>query len=124
MDFYLDFQPRQIVFLEHAGTRLYAEVIQVVVSRQLCWVRPLLLVVFPAGSQASLEPLPLTDLRSCADLIWPVTLFWPALDTEVIELLVQLLASEPQPDRDPVAQQQLNHFIHGVWQADKSAFQV
>ena len=118
----LDFQPRQILFLEHTGTRLYAEVIQVVVSRRLCWVRPLLLVVFPSGIFASLEAVPLTDLRSCADLIWPITLFQPALDTEVIPLLAML--SSDQPDLIGAAQQQLNQFIHQLWQAHKNAFQV
>ena len=118
MDESLNFQPRQILFLEHTGTRLYAEVIQVVVSRRLCWVRPLLL----SGILESLEPLPLTDLRSCADLLWPITLFQPALDTEVIPLLATL--SSDQPELISAAQQQLNQFIHQLWQAHKNAFQV
>ena len=121
MDFNLNFQPRQIVCLEHAGTCLYAEVIQVVVSRRLCWVRPLLLGVLAAGFQYD-QPSPLYDLRSSTDLLWPVTLFRPALDTEVLPLLTQLLALEPPPERDSVAQQQLNQFIHQVWQAHPDAF--
>ena len=124
MDCTLNFQPQQILCLEHAGTCLYAEVIQVVVSRRLCWVRPLLLGAFPADFQASEEPLPLTDLRFCADLLWPIKLFRPALDTEVMPLLTQLLASEPQLERSPAAQQRLNQFIYQVWQAYKSVFQV
>lgn len=121
MDFNLNFQPRQIVCLEHADTYLYAEVIQVVVSRRLCWVRPLLLGVL-AGSFQYAQPSPLYDLRSSADLLWPITLFRPALDTEVLPLLTQLLALEPPPEHDPVAQQQLNQFIHQVWQAHPDAF--
>lgn len=122
MDLTCNFQPRQIVFLEHVGTRLYAEVIQVVVSRRLCWVRPLLLVVFPNDSQLSDEPLPLTDMRSSPDLLWPVVLFRPALDTEVIPLLTALLPLETCSELTCAAQQQLNQFIHQVWQAHPGAF--
>lgn len=121
MDLPLEFQPRQVVFLEHAGTRLYAEVIQVVTGRKLCWVRPLLLAVMPSSSVLD-NSLPVTDLRSSADLLWPATLFRPALDTEIIPLLVTLLPLETEPERDPVSQQQLSQFIHQVWQAKKSEF--
>lgn len=124
MDFTQNFQPRQIVCLEHEGNCLYAEVIQVVVSRQLCWVRPLMLGVLPTGFFSSEQPLVLTDLRCCADLLWPIILFRPALDTEVVPLLATMLPSEPPLERDSVAQQQLSQFIHQVWQAYKSVFQI
>ena len=114
MNFTTDFQPRQIVCLEHEGTCLYAEVIQVVVSRQLCWARPLVLsLTFDCSSEQSLS---LIDLRSEADLIWPITLFRPALDTEVIPLLATSKISLPQLERNP-ASRQLYQFIHQVWQA-------
>ncbi len=106
----------QIVFLEHEDTRLYAELIQVVESRQMWWVRPLLLGFFPSG-QPSDQPSPIYDLRSSAHLLWPMTLFRPAFDTEVIPLLSHLLALEPQLEQDPAAQQQLNQFVYKVWQA-------
>lgn len=122
MDFTQNFQPRQIVCLEYGGTCLYAEVIQVVVSRQVCWVRPLLLGVFPDGFQPYDQLPPLYDLRSSADLLWPITFFRPALDTEVMPLLTQLLVLDTQPEPDPVAHQQLNQFIHQVWQAHPDAF--
>ncbi len=41
------FQPRQILCLEHEQSRLYAEVIQVVQDRPVCWLRPLILEVLP-----------------------------------------------------------------------------
>jgi hypothetical protein len=113
MDLSLDFQPREIVSLTHGDTRLYAEVIQVVVSRQLCWVRPLLLVLFTED-----EPTLVTDLRSGSDLLWPINLFRSALDTEVIPLL-SLLTPEAPSERDSAAKQQLNQFIQQVWQAHK-----
>ncbi len=112
MDMNLDFlQPGQIVSLKHGERNLYAEVIQFVVSRQLCWVRPLLMVTF-------IEESPLiTDLRDASDLFWPADLFQPALDTEVITLLSQVLAKQPKTELDSAAKEQLNHFVHQVWQA-------
>jgi hypothetical protein len=111
MNMSLDFQQGQIVSLEHGDRNLYAEVIQVVVSRQLCWVRPLLLVHF------NQEPPFVTDLRDVSDLLWPVNLFRPALDTEVITLLSQILVKEPKSEPDLATKQHFNQFIHQVWQA-------
>jgi hypothetical protein len=113
-----DFQAGQIVSLEHGEKNLYAEVIQVVVSRQLCWVRPLLLVTFTQE-----QPL-ITDLRDASDLLWPIKLFRPALDTEVITLLSQVLAKEPKAEPDSAAKQQLHQFIHQIWQADKEGLGI
>ncbi|MBW4630685.1 MAG: hypothetical protein KME30_01925 [Iphinoe sp. HA4291-MV1] len=111
----LEFQAGQIVSLEHNNKRLYAEVIQVVASRQLCWVRPLLLVVFT-------QELPLImDLQDASDLFWSVNLFLPALDTEVISFLSQVLAKEPKPGQISDTKQQLNQFLHEIWQAQKES---
>lgn len=107
----VEFQPGQIVSLEHSDRNLYAEVIQFVVSRQLCWVRPLLLVTHTP------EQPTITDLRDGSDLLWPSELFQPALDTEVITLLSQILVKEPKPELDTLAKQQLHQFIHQLWQA-------
>ncbi|WP_427161009.1 hypothetical protein ACQFX9_05185 [Aliinostoc sp. HNIBRCY26] len=111
MDMSFDFQPGQIVSLEHDDQNLYAEVIQVVVSRQLCWVRPLLLVTHTP------EIPVITDLRDGSDLLWPGELFRPALDTEVITFLGQILAKEPKSELDTTAKNQLHQFIHQLWQA-------
>lgn len=120
------FQPRQIVCLEHGNTRLYAEVIEVVASRQVCWVRPVLLA-FPAADnnlhwEASPEQLTLYDLRQGADLLWPASLFRLALDTEVIPLLVQLDEPDFNRENNPEAHKQLSCFVSEVWQTYKSAF--
>ena len=86
MNLELEFQPSQIVYLESpSGERLYTEVIQIVKSRELAWVRPLMLA--SAREEASRSPT-LYDMRDSADLLWPLALFRPALDTEVIPLLV------------------------------------
>jgi hypothetical protein len=118
------FQPRQIVCLEHENTRLYAEVVEVVVARQVCWVRPLILAVpLPGNEQLSVlspEQLTLYDLRLGSDLLWPASLFKPALDTEVIPLLVKL---DAKTENNLDAHQHLSRFIGKVWQAYKSVFQ-
>lgn len=113
----LRFQPRQIVYLKDQNSRLYAEIIQVVESRQVCWVRPMMLVAFAIDAFTAEPPLSVTDLRSSADLLLPSKLFQSALDTEVLPLLVGHLAIEPQSDRNPIALTQLHRFIHQVWQA-------
>lgn len=118
MDVSLNFQPGQIVSLEHGDRNLYAEVIQVVVSRQLCWVRPLILVT------CNQEPPLVTDLRDGSDLLWPSQLFLPALDTEVITLLSQILVKEPKLELDSLAKQQLHQFIYQLWQAYKEGLET
>ncbi len=127
----LDFQPGQILFLESDYpvtkdttkvqvtelSRLYVELIQVVVSRQLCWVRPLLLVNFNE------EPPLVADLRDASDLLWSVNSFHPALDTEVIAYLSPILVKEPQQGLDVAAKQHLNRFIHQLWQTSQKKMQ-
>jgi hypothetical protein len=110
-----NFQPLQIVCLEHLATCLYAEVIQVVESRQVCWVRPLLLVKSATG----IEPL-ILDLRSTIDLLWSLTAFRPALDTEILPFLTSIFASTPPQQSNIYARQQLNSFMQKLWQAQKS----
>ncbi len=110
MDDNLNFQSGQILFLECDRTRLYAELIQVVVSRQLCWVRPLLLVNFT-------EEIPsVNDLRDANDILWSINSFHPALDTDAIEFLSQVMVKEAKPELEVVAKQQLNQFIQKLWQ--------
>ena len=117
-----NFQPSQIVCLEHEGTCLYTEVIQIVESRQLCWVRPLMLATFPLpADRVPLSPA-LYDLRQGADLVWPLSLFRTTLDTEVIPLLAQLQASKAQSDGCQQAHLQLSHFVRQVWQAHQTLF--
>ncbi|GAB1540074.1 hypothetical protein NUACC21_27430 [Scytonema sp. NUACC21] len=115
MDISPNFQPGQIVCLEHGDRRLYAEVIQVVPSRDLCWVRPLLLAAFTQ------DPPLVTDLREASDLLWSLGLFQSALDVEVIGLLSQVLGKEPKPELDSFAKQQLNQFIHQIWHSQKNS---
>ncbi|MBC6477392.1 MAG: hypothetical protein GDA56_05955 [Hormoscilla sp. GM7CHS1pb] len=115
-----EFQPLEILYLESGGARLYAEVIQIVKSRQLAWVRPLML------ADASLNPSEtptLYDMRNGADLLWPIALFRPALDTEVIPLLVQLEVHQTDKLGPPPAAQQLRAFVEQVWLDHQKVFQ-
>lgn len=115
MNYKTNFQPLQIVCLEHLATCLYAEVIQVVESRQVCWVRPMLLV----ESAPEKEPSVL-DLRSTVDLLWSLTAFRPALDTEILPFLANIFASAPPTQSNPYARQQLNFFMQQLWRSQKN----
>jgi hypothetical protein len=121
-----NFGSRQIVCLEHENTCLYAEIIEFVAQRQVCWVRPLLLAVPTTDNDSpsivSPKPLILYNLRQGADLLWPACLFRPALDTEVIPLLVQLDQSDNESANSSDAHTQLSCFVREIWQAYKSAF--
>ncbi|CAD5950166.1 hypothetical protein PCC9214_02502 [Planktothrix tepida] len=132
----LNFQPGQIVGLNHLNRCLYAEVIQVVEFRGVCWVRPLMLIERLAdqdqGDYLDVPNTPesfiLYNLQQSPDLIWPTQLFRAALDTEVIPFLAQLDAPDVNfPGIKPVnarsAHQQLREFIRQVWQAYPDVFQ-
>jgi len=116
-----NFQPCQIVFLEHDSSRLYAEVVQFVESRQLCWVRPIALVT-ASGTEDWTEyhRLTLQNLEDGSDLMCPAALFQEALDVEVIPLLARL-GSESK-DRNPLSHRYLHQFIQRIWQARPDMF--
>ncbi|MBW4522482.1 MAG: hypothetical protein KME16_22740 [Scytolyngbya sp. HA4215-MV1] len=114
------FKPTEIVCLDNHDLQLYAEVIQVVVERQTCWVRPLFLVASSAadgisteGESSKVETRTFYDLRQGADLLLPTVLFRSALDTEVVPLLSQLphkiSARESEAGRQ--AHQQLRQLV-------------
>ena len=120
MDGALNFKPGQIVSLECGDTCLHSEVIQVVEARQICWVRPLMLVGLV--SQQWPEKYTLSDLRDGSDLLWPLSLFRAALDTEVISLLTQLQSMDSDRKDSTIASRQLRDFVDRVWAAFPSAF--
>ncbi|MBD2465307.1 hypothetical protein H6G89_30310 [Oscillatoria sp. FACHB-1407] len=127
MELHPSFDPSEIVCIEFEETSLYSEIIQVIPSRRLCWVRPIVLRVMPLMSEMSTAtpsdaPI-LYDLRQGADLLCPSSLFRAALDTEVIPLLVELGESKLQLETDPVARRQLQTFVYRLWQAHPQIFQ-
>ncbi|WP_341732840.1 hypothetical protein [Microcoleus sp. EPA2] len=125
MGFGLNFKPGQIVSLECGDACLHSEVIQVVEARQVCWVRPLMLVIFSSpqdlGDRLSPE-YSLLDLRDGSDLLWPLNLFRAALDTEVIALLTQLHSLDSEKKDGVIASRQLRDFVDRVWTAFPTAF--
>jgi hypothetical protein len=121
MGFALNFKPGQIVSLECGDACLHSEVIQVVEARQVCWVRPLMLVVLVSGKDSS-EEYTLSDLRDGADLLWPLSLFRAAVDTEVISLLTQLQSLDSEKKDAVIASRQLKDFVDRVWAAFPTAF--
>lgn len=120
------FQPRQLVCLEHEHTFLYGEVIQVIPKRQLCWVRPMMLAIMSENidtlsSYPKLEKQ--VDLRFGSDLILPLSLFRFALDTELIPLLVRLGNLDSSSETELTARQHLHHFIERICQSHREIFQ-
>ncbi len=116
------FQSGQIVRLDYRPHCLYAEVIQVVKTRPVCWVRPLMLAEYLLEDNSDHLPQTLYDLRNSSDLIWPLKLFQPALDTEVIPLLVQLDSPDEKNTIISTGHQKLQVFIREVWQAYPDVF--
>lgn len=138
-DLVTGFSPGQILYIEHQGARLYAEVIQVVRDRKLCWVRPLALVTpvpdsnlrtYPTQGEFShigLEPVELHDLRQGADLVCPQSLLQIALDTEVVPILTELDNLKPRSHasrlgENDLAHEQLQEFIRRIWQTNPKIF--
>lgn len=123
------FQPCQIVCLEQGASRLYAEVVQTVEGRQVCWVRPLLLSITPAEAIDLPEQdlIQVHDLRQGSDLLLPLVLFRSAFDLEVIPLLTHLYTAEQNLDQakqDRTGHHQLSQFVQQVWQAHPEVFQA
>jgi hypothetical protein len=121
----LQFNTGQIVSLECGNACLYAEVIQIVEPRQICWARPLMLAVLESGKDAfdrAWEDGTLYDLREGADLLWPLNLFHAAVDVEVISLLTQLQSLDPKKKDAALASRQLREFVDRVWEAHPQAF--
>ncbi len=123
----------EIVCLEHQGSYLYAEVIQAIVARQRTWVRPLFLQLTTQSSEEAPSPaqgLFAYRLQNCSDLVWPSQFFRPALDDEVLPLLMQMYSDKSQDEADPQAvserdrkaHQALRQFIDQVWRAFPDAF--
>ncbi|EDX77766.1 hypothetical protein MC7420_3090 [Coleofasciculus chthonoplastes PCC 7420] len=117
----------QIVCLEYATRHLYAEVIEVVEWRQICWLRPLMLAVTPSENEDITSVLPqslrLYDLRQGPDILWPTKFLRLVWDTEVIPLLAQLEDLHCHPKDNSDTRHQLADFIAEVWQTYPQEFE-
>ncbi len=138
------FQPCQIVCLESQNAYLYAEVVQLVESRKVCWVHPLVLVrssnapqddQYSPGMPVEGMLIEMTncflescfDLRNCSDLLLPWALFRAAIDTEVLPLLSFLYPSDTSPDSLKAvdvdqASHQMHQFIHQLCKVRPEVF--
>ena len=118
-------QAQLIVCLEHQNTCLYGEIIQVAEARQIAWVRPLFLSVAVVAQphQAEFPQRQVYPLQPGVDLLWPISLFRSALDTEVLPLLSQLPNPQQADQSTPsAADSRLNQFVDQVWRAYPEAF--
>jgi hypothetical protein len=113
------FQPQQIVCIEQADLRLFAEVIQIVPDHNRCWVRPLIL-----GRSDGYELEFLHDMREAPQLLLPISFFRMAIDTEVLPLLAELWNFDKAPDLadEELSRQALHQFVRSLpFKADPSA---
>lgn len=124
-----EFQNGQIIYLQHETVRLYAETIQIIKPRQLCWARPLALLQFSDELDINLyKPSILHDLRQSSDLLLPISLFHIALDVDAIPVITQLnapkddLSTELLEDNTLPSFPLLQNFVHQVWQAHPEQF--
>jgi hypothetical protein len=122
------FQDGQIIYIQHESIRLYAETIQVIEARQLCWARPLaLLQLLDDRLPDFSQPLLLRDLRQGSDLLLPTCLFRAALDVDAIPVIAQLSAPKAEPEEAPLESKNptiplLHQFIQQIWQAYPEQF--
>jgi hypothetical protein len=145
--------PSQILYLEHGSSRLYAEAVQVIETRHLCWARPTLLIQgLPELSNSLSETLLTGDnstfnaeqnrqeaISAAASSLENSTLdlydlencpdlIWPLALFEIaydIDFFSLIVQLKLNPD--PIAQQkgshQLNAFIHSFWHSHADDFQ-
>lgn len=124
------FQPSQIVRLEHETGSLYAEVVQLIESRQSCWVRPLVLALRsgkkPIDSDRLSGELEYYDLRQDSDLLLPLTLFQIALDVEVLPWLTNLYTDDcdtaTHDHKKSQGHEYFREFIQQIWHAHPEVF--
>ena len=120
----LNLQPAQIVYLEHEGCRVYAEVVQVVELRQICWVRPWVMIADGSAQQPKPEII-WTDLREGSDLLMPLQLFQPASDVDILPVLDYLYKkniNRNQGKSEANIHQELTKFIRGLSAAFPESF--
>lgn len=118
----LPFKVNQIICLEHQDTCLYGEVIQLIPRRGLCWFRPICMTKICLNQSQELTNKELIHLHSSSDLLWPMTLFRPALDTEVISLLYGSDDVAKTTEYPSYSRQYFNQFVQQVWQANQDMF--
>lgn len=114
------FKSHDIVGIDHIDCSLYGEIIQLVESRNCSWIRPLALVIH---ADSSLDcQLQSVNLRQAPDLICPISLLRPALDTEIFPYLNLLVQEYDVVEINPQAHRYLQTFMHKIWLAHRHEF--
>ncbi|NCO74335.1 MAG: hypothetical protein GW795_05345 [Cyanobacteria bacterium] len=109
------FIPSQIVCLDNQDKSLYCEVIDVISSRQMCWVRPVILVNLDDNSNNYFhDKNNIYDLRFTSDLLWKLNAFRIVLDTEYIQFFASLQEFEFDEEKLLLAKQKLKLFIQEI----------
>jgi hypothetical protein len=124
------FQPHQIVYLACDQSRLYTEVIEILVDRQLAWVRPLVLVtpteILPLAASSVLglpDSQGWPDRPTTPDLLWPLDQFCPALDIDFVALLATL-ANRPDQSLSASHSARVSQFTRRLWEKVAGASQA
>lgn len=105
----------QIVCLDSQNKSLYCEVIEVINERNICWVRPLILVDLKAqDSKYFSKKNDIYDLRFTSDLLWKIDDFRIVLDTEYIQFFANLQEFQFDEDILVIAKQKLRLFIQEI----------
>ncbi|BAZ44253.1 hypothetical protein NIES4102_12610 [Chondrocystis sp. NIES-4102] len=118
----LHFEVNQILCLAHQDTCLYGEVIQLLPQRKLCWFRPVCIVTTNYENNQSQDSRQVINVSSGSDLLWPISLFRPALDMEVVEFLAEFNNAHELSTSKIPTQKYLSEFIQQVWQANLDKF--
>jgi hypothetical protein len=105
----------QIVCLDCHNKSLYCEVIETTEDAVNSWVRPVILVdLNNKNNNYYTSKNDIYDLRFTSDLLWKIEDFRIVLDTEYIELFVNLQEFEFDEDKLIIGKQQLRLFINEI----------
>lgn len=111
-----NFSRHEIVCLKHQNQSLYCEVIDIIKSRSLGWVRPIMLVSFTDDNSDFQPQGEIDDLRFSSDLLWHLNFFAPVLDTEYITFFSQLKEPYWNEKKSLLAKKKLRYFLEKVCQ--------
>ncbi|MGK7933380.1 MAG: hypothetical protein AB4041_18375 [Microcystaceae cyanobacterium] len=105
-------QPSQIVCANTPNYQFFGEVIDVVTEREVCWVRPLLLV------KKGEEDIKI-DVRQGSDIVFPLSCFEPALDGDILPFLNDLVKDDYDGSSFIPNHPQLTQFLRELLNQDK-----
>ena len=115
------FVPSQIVCLEGQSKSLFCEVIDIILARSLCWVRPVILVNFTENTSNYLSyKNNIYDLRFTSDLLWNIDDFRVVLDTEYLEFFTNLDEFEFEEDKLKLANKEVKIFYSRIMSSEKT----